>query len=64
MDGSLMKADAALSSLVPKESEKENAPKNPDDPSGNATNIKDSNPSKPSKYIKGKKFSNKTHVSK
>jgi transposase len=52
MDGSLIKADAALSSLVPKEKE------NPED---NISNIKDN---RPSKYIKGKKFSNETHVSK
>jgi len=52
MDGSLMKADAALSSLIPKETE---------EPKSNVSNIKDN---KPSKYIKGKKFSNETHVSK
>jgi transposase len=52
MDGSLIKADAALSSLEPIQS---------DEPSTNIVNIKDS---KPSKYIKGRKFSNETHVSK
>ena len=50
MDGSLIKADAALSSMVPKETAE-----------SNIANIKDN---KPSKYIKGKKFSNETHVSK
>ena len=63
MDGSYMKADAALDSLMPKESEKKDEP-NPDDPNGNITTIKASKPSKKSKYIKGKKFSNETHVSK
>ena len=46
MDGSLVKADAALNSMVPKK--------------GNL-DIKDN---APSKYIKGKKFSNETHESK
>jgi transposase len=46
MDGSYVKADAALNSLVPKEDN---------------LDIKDN---APSKYIKGKKFSNQTHVSK
>ena len=50
-DGSLIKADAALSSLVRKETEK---------PEENVRDIKD----KPSPNIKGKKFSNETHVSK
>ena len=52
MDGSFIKADAALSSLVPKETKESNS---------NVANIKDN---KPSKYIRGKKFSNQTHVSK
>jgi transposase len=52
MDGSFIKADAALNSLVPKKT---------DEPENNVANIKDN---KPSKYIKGKKFSNETHVSK
>lgn len=65
MDGSFIKADAALNSLVPKESEKKDEPKNPNNPSsGYVTNIKDSKPAKKSKYIKGKKFSNETHISK
>src|SRR5947207_1677794 len=50
-DGSLFKADAALSSLIRKEAEK---------PEENIRDIKD----KPSPNIKGKKFSNETHVSK
>ena len=45
-DGSYVKADAALSSMVPKVDN---------------LNIKDN---APAKYIKGKKFSNETHVSK
>lgn len=51
MDGSYIKADAALDSLEPK----------PKEAKDNVSNIKDN---KPSKYIKGKKFSNETHVSK
>ena len=45
MDGSYIKADAALSSMIPKE---------------NNLDIKDN---APTKYIKGKKFSNETHIS-
>jgi transposase len=64
MDGSLLKADAALNSLVLKEPEKKDEPKDPDEPNGNVTNIKDSPPKKLPKYVKGQKFSNKTHISK
>ena len=63
MDGSYMKADAALNSLVPREEEKKDEPKNPDEPGGNVTDIKDSPPKKIAKYAKGQKFSNKTHIS-
>ena len=66
MDGSYMKADAALNSLVPKEEEKKDEPKDPDEdePGGNVTDIKYSPPKKIAKYAKGQKFSNKTHISK
>lgn len=63
IDGSLMKADAALNSLVLREMEKKDEPKDPDEPNGNVTNIKDSPPKKIPKYAKGQKFSNETHVS-
>jgi transposase len=56
MDGSYIKADAALDSLVPKPVEKDKAKEE-----SNVTELKKVN--KKSKYIKGKKFSNDTHVS-
>jgi transposase len=64
MDGSLIKADAALGSLVPRntEEQKDSAePKDPEAPQNTVSNIKDKGPSK---SMKGKKFSNETHVSK
>ena len=64
IDGSLIKADAALSSLTPKEFEKEDEPKDPDDSNSNVTRIKEHKSANTSKNIKGKKLSNETHISK
>lgn len=61
MDGSLIKADAALGSLVPKKKEEEADEKKEQ---SEVIEFKKSKGKKSSKYIKGKKFSNDTHVSK